>query len=77
MCGVWSNNQLDGGRFFCESLPPHSFQNGLTAMDVAAAKRDSKTWYYHSIVYKEVCHLLQRYTQKSAPPATHHVRMTL
>ena len=28
---------------------------------------------YSSRCYNEVCHLIQRYTEKSAPPPTHHV----
>ena len=32
---------------------------------------DSKD--YRSSCYNEVCHLIQRYTEKSTPPPTHHV----
>ena len=45
----------------------------MTAIEVAVAKRDSKS---RSRDYNELCHLLQRYTQIYLPPPTHHVRMT-
>ena len=79
-----------GGGFFCEflsyispSLPSSpssipsvcsSFQNGLTAIHLAAAKRPSSRLLHwdRSRRYRKVCQVLQRYT----PAKSHHVRTT-
>ena len=57
-----------------------SLQNDLTAIHVAAARRGSIVYRLlhrdRSRHYNEIIRLLQRYTQRSTPVQSHHVRTT-